>query len=125
MVKSEGDAVAAGDVMCQLRLSGVRLLKSPRSATVLASIDRRPPLLERLVTRERVQQRALDADASLVAADNGILRRVLRTAGSSIRPGDALAILSEDGRAAIDQGLAASPFRAVIRTDNPRLEALL
>src|SRR4029453_9226477 len=98
---------------------------SPRAATVLASIDHRPPLLERLVTRERVQHRRRDWEASLVAADNGVVRKVLRPAGSSVRPGDALAILSEDGQAALDPTLTASPFRAVIRTDNPKLEALL
>jgi hypothetical protein len=122
---SEGDDVAVGDVLCQLRLSGVRMLKSPRSASVLASIDHRPPLLERIVTRERVQRRRHDAAATLVAADNGIVRRVVARAGSTIRPGDVLAILSEDGRAAFDPSLTASPFRAVIRTDDPRLEARL
>lgn len=125
-LKSEGDSVAPGDVMCQLRLSGLRKLKRPRTATVLASIEHRGPVLERFLTRERVQRRTLDAVVSLVAGDGAVLRNVVRPAGMAVPPGDVLAVLSGDDNTPIaDADLKASPFRAVIRTDDPKLEALL
>jgi hypothetical protein len=124
-LKSEGDFVAAGDVMCQLRLSGLRKLQRPRSATVLASIDRRAPLIERILTRERVRQRTLDEVVSLVAGEGAVLRKVMLPAGASLESGDVLAILSGDEGVEIDDLLKPSPFRAVIQTDNPMIEAFL
>jgi hypothetical protein len=125
-VKSEGDPVEAGEVLCHLRLSGMWRMQRPMSATVLASIDGRSPPLERFLARERVQQRRLDAVVSLVAGERGVLRRVMRPAGAALRSGDVLAILSGDGGVPIgDLPLKGNPFRAVIRTDSPKLEALL
>ena len=125
-LKSEGDPVEAGEDMCRLRLSGIRWLHSPRTATVLASIEHRAPALERFVTRERVQQRTFDAVVSLVAGESAVLRKVVCPAGMAFGYGDVLAILSGDGGVPIgDLPLKGNPFRAVIRTDSPKLEALL
>jgi hypothetical protein len=125
-LKSEGEVVAADEVICHLSLSGMWKLQRPRNATVLASIRREASLLERFLARERVQKRTLEAVVSLVARDTAILRKVVRAAGSVVRSGEPIGLFSGDADVPIeDRDLVTSPFRATILTDDPKLEALL
>jgi hypothetical protein len=128
--KAEGERIAKGEIVCELRVAGLRKMTRQTNALVLGAINGAVPLVRRLVPYERVRQRRgdrrMNAVLPLVAAQTGVLRKVLLPTGSTIHPGAALAILTSDGDTPIDdvhRGRAV--FRAVVKTDDPFLEAIL
>jgi hypothetical protein len=123
--KAEGDAVAPDDVLCELRLGGMRMMTRPTSAVVLASVGTRKPPIRGLVSRDRVRRRSSDVVVSLVARDAAVLRKVLRPEGASVRSGDGLALLTREGDTPIDATSRPQLFRAVLHTDDPVVESQL
>jgi hypothetical protein len=124
--KSEGDVVAAEDVICELRLANLRRMTRPTSAIMLASIEGRTPLLRSLLSRERERPRAWDAILSVVALESAVLRKILRPAGADVRSGDALAVLTRDLETPIDgSNTRRDTFRTAVRTADPLVGHLL
>jgi hypothetical protein len=124
-LKTEGEAVAPDDVLCELRLEGMRMMTRPTSAVVLASVGARKPAIRRLVSRDRVRRRASDVVVSLVARDTAVLRRILRPEGASVRSGDGLALLTREPDTPLDASSRPELFRAVLHTDDPVVESQL
>lgn len=118
-LKSEGDYVASGDVLCEMRLGGRRVMRRPSNAVVLASIKGRGPVLRQIVNREHVRRRKIDEVRSLVAGESAVLRKVLRPEGEKVRPGELIAVLSGDPATPVDgPELELSPFRVALRSDD-------
>lgn len=126
-LKGEGDRVEADDTICEIKMGHARRLSRPTSAVVLASLGGRTPLFQRLASRERVRRRSRSAVLSVVARDDAVLRRITRRAGEPVRSGDALGILTRDPESELVGAVAATAgvFRAVMRTDDPVIEAML
>jgi len=125
-LKSEGEVVSRDEPICELRIGGLRFSSRPTSAVVLASINGPMSLARRLARGHQVQRPVHDAVVSLMACDEAILRRRLHTEGTSVAPGDALALLSRDADAPLGRdGAKFAAFRAVARTDDKLLEGLL
>ena len=127
---AEGSTVAAGDVLCELRVAGLRRMTRATNAIVLGAIHAHGPLAHRMAGGDRVRQRKEDrrmnAVMPLVAGQPGVLRKVLRPTGSRVRPGDPLAILTTDAESPIDDGHALrAVFRASVRTEDPEIQTLL
>ena len=118
-LKSEGDDVASGDVLCEIRLSGRWSMRRPTTAMALASIKGRGPVVRQIVNRERVRRRRFDGVGSLVAGDSAVLRKVLRDEGETVRPGELIAVLSGNPATPVDSDRVHwNSFRVVFRTDD-------
>jgi hypothetical protein len=125
-LKSEGEVVSRDEPICELRIGELRFSSRPTSAVVLASINGSMSLARRLARGRQVQRPVQDAVVSLMACDEAILRRRLHSEGTSVAPGDALALLSRDADAPLGRdGAKFAAFRAVARTDDKLLEGLL
>lgn len=94
-LKTEGDAVAIGDVLCEVRVRGP-LVRHVTSAVELAAIEKRGPVIRRIIERDQPRDGAIDDVRSVVAGGAAVLRRVLRADGESVTAGDPIAVLSED-----------------------------
>jgi hypothetical protein len=124
--KAEGERVEPNDVLCVLRLRGLRRMTRPTNAVVLGAIDDRIPLLRRLTSREAVRRRAREATVSVVAADGGVLRRLLRPAGASVSVGEPLALVTADPDTPVDGAIDGPElFRAIVRSDDESVQRLL
>lgn len=117
-LKAGGDPIVPGEIICELKLVGVRSLSRPTNAFVLASINGREPLIQRMFSRERVRRRAIDATVSVVSADSGVLRTILRPDGAPVHPDDPLALLTVTPDSSLDAEEEPSRFRAVTRIDD-------
>jgi hypothetical protein len=120
-LKDQGEQLAPDDVICELRLLGVRSIARPTNALMLAAIDQRGSWVQRLFNRERTYDRASDATVSIVAADTGVLRSIERAPGEVVRPNDRLALLTTGQATPLGDGRP-GPFRALALVDEPREE---
>jgi hypothetical protein len=122
-LKSEGDVVGSGDALCELRLRGLRVRRQLTNALVLASIKQRPPVVRQVIDRDRTGRRTFDEVRALVAGDGAVLRRVLRSDGERVRPGELIAFLTRDPATPVDElEPEVGPFRVSIRTNDPVVE---
>jgi hypothetical protein len=118
-LKSEGDDVASGDVLCEIRLNDRWKMRRSTTALALASIKGRGPILRRIVNREQVRRWKFVGVGSLVAGDSAVLRKVLRSEGETVRPGELIAVLSDDRATPVGgPELELGPFRVALRTDD-------
>jgi hypothetical protein len=116
-LKDEGEELVPEDVICELRLLGVRSIARPTNALMLAAINQRQSWVQRLFNRERTYDRASDATVSIVAADTGVLRSIERAPGDIVRPSERLALLTAGPATPLDDA-PPSPFRALARVDD-------
>ena len=120
-LKSEGDVVGSGDVLCEIRLSGLRRVRHITNALVLASIKgnaRR--IVRQIIDPDQIRQRKFDEVRSLVAGDSAVLRKMLRSDGERVQPGELIAVLSGDPSTPVDGlELEPGPFRVALRTKDP------
>lgn len=118
-LKSEGDNVASGDVLCEIRLSGLRVMRQVTSAVDLASIQGRGPVIRKIANREQLERWQLDEVRLLVAADSAVFRKALRSDGDKVGPGELIAVLSGEPGTPVDGAeLELGPFRVGHRTDD-------
>jgi hypothetical protein len=115
----EGQRLEPDDEICELQLLGVRGTARPTNAVMLAAINQRQPLLQRLFNRERTYRKPTDATVLVVSADAGVLRSIERSPGAAVRPNDRLALLTSAPDAPLEEGAEPSPFRVVARIDDP------
>lgn len=124
-LKSEGDIVEAGDVLCEIRMSGLTRMTRPTNAVVLASITAHGRAVRRM-GQERMGRRTLDARIALVANENAVVRKVVQQEGAALRSRELLAVLSHDDKVSInDPDVGPAPLRLTLRSDDPRVEGLL
>lgn len=116
---AEGQHLGPDDVVCELQLLGVRGMARPTNAVMLASINERQPLLQRLFNRERTYEKPTDATVLVVSADAGVLRSIVRPPGTAVGPYDRLALLTSAPDTPLSGDAEPSPFRAVARIDDP------
>ncbi len=122
-LKSEGDVVVDGDVLCEVRLNGLRVRRQLTNAVVLASIKQRGSLVGPIIDRVQIGWRKFDQVRLLVASDGAVLRKVLRSDGQRVQPGEVIAILSGDSATPIDGlELELGPFRVAVPTTDPVVE---
>jgi hypothetical protein len=122
-LKSAGDSIDVGDVICEIRVKEVRSFSRPTSALVLASINQAPSTLRRFIGLESTYHRKLDASLSVIAAERGAVRRIAQPPGASLKPGTVLAIITPD--LATPLADAGMPFQVVIETADADLERML
>ena len=118
-LKSEGDVVGSGDVLCEIRLSGRRRVRHITNALALASIKQRAPVIRQIIDPDHVRLRKFDEVRSLVAGDSAVLRKVLRSDGEGVQPGELIAVLSGDPATPVDRlELEPGPFRVALRIND-------
>lgn len=124
-LKVEGERIAPDEVICELRLVGIRMVTRPTNALVLASINGREPLIRRMFSREGIRRRDRDIAVSVVACEGGVLRKITGQNGAALRASERLALLTNLEDTPINDDVKPSVFRAVARTDDASGELLL
>lgn len=112
----DGEAVEAGQPICDLTMTGLRRLHRPTSARSLGAIEReRSPLRDLARRLAGTGNRQVTLTITLAARDAGTLRAPRVAPGDTVRVGEALAVVTRDADSPVPTDLTGLPgFRTAV-----------